>query len=343
MIKSTYLKLHLKLVMLKITTFLTVLCLTSLTQQACLPEATLKSLGFSTVKSAVEKIDSADVCKTLFKDQGTCVDVDDVKKMLDKVQDDLGDRTDLKGDLQKVFENILETKSVKDSSDNTTKVNAIADKITAESQNTCFKSLAEIQMGVVCLLASGQASDFVDTASGGVTVKLHTATTGGALKNCLDIYDGICLTTTSTSFTQDIQLDTDDFKKKAAEYESKCTNLKGKTTCTDNCTSLQTGLIDFNPLSFDFFPAQSFWDTMLSSIDSLKDKTTDWFKNLTGTTAPVEGGRMLLGTSSFTVTASSNTTGYDAVASGKDSGVTVNSYEFGTFLMVLNALAILIL
>lgn len=82
---------------------------------------------------------------------------------------------------------------------------------------------------------------------------------------------------------------------------------------------------------------------MLSSIDSLKDKTTDWFKNLTAVKAPVEGGRMLLGSSSFIVTSTSNSSGYDAVASGKDSGITVNNYEFGVMLMALNALVILIL
>lgn len=80
-------------------------------------------------------------------------------------------------------------------------VKAIADKLTTENQNTCFQSLAEIKMGVVCLLASGNASNFTTTSTAGVAVSLKTDTVGSALNNCVAIYDGICLTTTSTSFT----------------------------------------------------------------------------------------------------------------------------------------------
>ena len=124
--------------------------------------------------------------------------------MLDKVQSDLLDRDDLVSDLKKVFENILETNEVKDNAANTTKVEDISDKLTADNQNKCFQSLAEIQMGVVCLLASANASNFVTTNTNGVVVSVNTDSVGASLKNCVEIYDGICLTTTSTSFTQDI-------------------------------------------------------------------------------------------------------------------------------------------
>lgn len=33
------------------------------------------------------------------------------------------------------------------------------------------------------------------------------------------------------------------------------------------------------PASLDIFPEISFWDTLKSNVDKIKDKATDWFKD----------------------------------------------------------------
>lgn len=58
--------------------------LVSLTKQACLTEAALKSLGFTNVKKEPEKLQDAKYCKDRFAEHGICVDITEFENIVKK-------------------------------------------------------------------------------------------------------------------------------------------------------------------------------------------------------------------------------------------------------------------
>lgn len=53
-------------------------------QSDCLSTEALQSLGFTKIKTTPEKIDNSAYCKGIYKNFGTCVDLDELKTIVDK-------------------------------------------------------------------------------------------------------------------------------------------------------------------------------------------------------------------------------------------------------------------
>ena len=75
-------------------TFCQTLLLVSLSRQACLEEAALKSLGFTNVKTEPEKITDAKYCTERFAEHGICVDISEFEAIINKDQDAIEENTD---------------------------------------------------------------------------------------------------------------------------------------------------------------------------------------------------------------------------------------------------------
>ncbi len=64
-----------------------------------------------------------------------------------------------------------------------------------DGENACILDLQAIREGIICLLASAVATDFVDTTNPNkVDIKVNRYETGKAMSSCLPWYDALCLT-----------------------------------------------------------------------------------------------------------------------------------------------------
>ncbi len=109
-------------------------------------------------------------------------------------------------------------------------------------------------MGVICLLASAKASEFVISATDSITVKVDKTSTGTAMQKCLTWYDALCLTGTGKSISENLTLDDTTFQKNKDNYGTHCDNLKTNYACTGDCSSRFESLIAFDALKLDIFP-----------------------------------------------------------------------------------------
>ena len=266
--------------------------------------------------------------------------------MLKKDQETRQSRVGIRGKLEEVLNDILDVDGVKDVTANETKVTTIRDRLKGQHQG-CFDSIDQISMGTLCHLVSGNGSANTSTSSGGITVTVVKEKVGKSLDSCLGWYDGLCLTGTGQSISEALVLDDAAFKKNS-DYTNLCENLKTNYACasTTDCNAHYDALIAMKPLDLAIFPESSFWDTLLSSFNDLKDKASNWFKDTFGSIeAPVsvKEGRSLLGSSTYVVSLTGATTGVDVVALGVDSGIDTPAPSSVGVLQVLVASFILFL
>lgn len=180
--------------------------------------------------------------------------------------------------------------SVNSDATKTTKIANIINRFSG-GFNNCFQALDLVQMGALCVMSSNKATTSSTPITGGISINANQAVYK-KLTDCLSTYDVLCLVTTGQSISEDLVLDNDLFKKKSAQYGSACATLKAKYNCTSNCLDYEKVFIEqIPPLSYDFFPVGTFWDTMTSNFNTILNNVQNWFKNtfsrrLVGTNNP---------------------------------------------------------
>lgn len=94
--------------------------------------------------------------------------------------------------------------------------------MTTETQNSCFQALDLVQMGTICLAASGSASTFSQSYNNGLQFNGQFNEVGNKLELCLPWFDALCLTGTGISISHNFTLDDSTFKKNEAKYKIPC-------------------------------------------------------------------------------------------------------------------------
>lgn len=155
---------------------------------ACLPETTLKNLGFTTVKTSPEKITGAKYCKEEIAANGTCVAVDEINAVVEARLSTFRTLMEKKQNVDNIF-NLFKDRV---SGTQLDQVNTVRENFN-NGQAKCRESIEKIKAGVVCSLISGTASTYTTVSGNNLTVKVDKNTTGVELENCINYYDGLCL------------------------------------------------------------------------------------------------------------------------------------------------------
>lgn len=302
----------------------------ALARSACLPEASLKALGFDAVQTSAT-IAAPTVCTDLFKTAGACVPEASVKAKLE------ADSSALAGALKgynKMFSSMIDvqlsTLSLAKAAD--AQVAAMKEQLST-LKNGCVNAYSTLQQGITCYLASSEASTHT-TTDGSIAININRSTAGAALAACNDLINFMCTYTAGVSMSTSVYASTGFTFDNEAQFKTACTELNTNIACsTPECLTTKYDLYIntfFKPYDYTLFPTADvgskiggLYEDALSaikkaagSIGSITDKIKDAF-----------GGSDLLGESSSrklaensNVTAKSSATGADVKEYGTNSG-----------------------
>lgn len=302
----------------------------ALARSACLPEATLKALGFDAVQASAT-IAAPTVCTDLFKTSGACVPEASVQAKLQADSSALSDA--LKG-YNKMFSSMIDvqlsTLSLAKAPD--AQVTALKEQL-ATLKNGCVNAYSTLQQGVTCFLASADASTHT-TTDGSVAININTSTAGAALAACNDLISFMCTYTAGVSMTGSVYPSTDFTFDNEAQFKTACTALNTNFGCvTADCTKTKYDLYIntfFKPYDYTVFPSAAvggkiggLYEDALSAIK----KAAGSIGNITDKIKDAFGGSDLLGERSArklaensNVSAKSSATGADVKEYGTNSG-----------------------
>lgn len=199
----------------------------------CLPEAALKSLGFTTVKTTPEKIDKAPYCKGRFKQWGACVTMDELKAIFEKDKQNVdattGDTTVVQTAIGTIADSVT-TDAEK------TALNNIKKSVQDDSQK-CNQSLKNIQAGKLCFLVSGQAGASASWDGTNITLQVDQTAVGSELQKCQALVDATCLLVTGQSTQQDVTIDDSTNFQTTSNQATQCKNLNKNRNCSGDACS----------------------------------------------------------------------------------------------------------
>ena len=293
---------------------ISIVLLVQLSYQDCLANQTLSDLGLGSLNKT--NFTNATYCKNAFNQYGGCISAENMATFLNSANTILKNRIDDGSSFGNVFDNLKgNVQNLLGTTKNTTfddaTIQTIKDK-SLSSRNACLKSLALINQGAYCLLASQGATNFATDFGTYVEVRANMTEAGVALEDCLPLIDATCTVffgnpisnTAIYNITNNVTINV---------LNSTCNDLKAGYNCTsDVCMATRrTILINqlFNGNDIKFVPSKTTLDSIAETFKNLWSKFTNIFKR-----------RLLATTKVVTLTATS-TNGKNLVADGQASGL----------------------
>ena len=233
----------------------------------CLSTSDLNKLGFSNTQS-LQKIEESSVCKGLFRFKGSCVGEKDVRNKVEEETALVSEKMDIYAELNTVLKkmkNSIADKEVKERFD-------ILIKEMNYHKHKCKKTYITVQNGVTCLLASGFASENVNTENELFTIKVSANELRLIFNDCMNLFEAFCLITSGVSISFNISLDNYLFKAKYDVFGEACENLKKHHKCDGDpsCFSIANKtLVDsfIRPYNYFIFPLKSELDNLANQMD----------------------------------------------------------------------------
>lgn len=159
-----------------------------ITHQDCLSQTALEGLGFTNpLAEPIIETDAA-VCGPLFAEVGRCVDLDELKALLEEKSASTASKMDFKDSLLEIYDTV-DTSSLTDEE----KAAIESSKTTFDNNyGPCQKALGTINMGVLCYLASGAASEKSSISGTEITVEVDSTEISDNANICVDVMKGMC-------------------------------------------------------------------------------------------------------------------------------------------------------
>ena len=257
------------------------LCLTfSLASSDCLPEDTLKDIGFDSAQG-VAVVSEPIVCTDLFGTTGTCVPEASVIAKIEADNDKFKSSVNIFADISTSMNDLANV--VKEESEEDKEIIENILKNTENSKDNCINAWSVVQQGITCFLASGEASTHVSVGAK-LTVNVDRNVIGPYLESCLDYIDTICLLTAGMSISSSVTVSDEAFLSNSAEYKSSCETLRDNYSCsTDECKATKYDTIInvfFKPYNYGFFPSNNVFTNISNKLKDIADSVGEWFSDL---------------------------------------------------------------
>ena len=204
----------------------------ALVRSGCLPDATLKSLGFESSQNA-GTIGTPTICTDIFKTKGTCVPEGQVKA---KLEADNADLKDAISGISIIFEAVAEAQKTvaelaKMPAEDVAKIKAAMDA----QKNGCVNAYSTLQQGVTCFLASNDANTYTQASTEtALNININAETAGAALSSCMPILSLTCEFTAGVTIDASASSHGDEEFTMTNEtaYKSACEAIRSTAACT---------------------------------------------------------------------------------------------------------------
>lgn len=306
--------------------FISIFLLLSSISSACLPEATLKSLGFSGVTAATK---NSDYCTGIYDTAGACVSPDSYKTKAEEANAALREAYKSIEATQSYMDEILgftEKILAKQDDPNATEAAKAAFKVYQDgvenNKGPCLEALQKMQNGFLCYTSSGNASEqSVDTDT---VLSVNTTQTALAnLDKCYFIFIGFCLMSSTNNPAAQFNPNSPPIN---AELDKRCKDFNADPCGPDNSAECKSpgaaiGKYFFEVNDINFYPTAKQVDEAKEALKQALD-LIEQFLGVKGEVKKPEfnfSGLAATGTTSLT----NSDSGVDVYKFGTDSKITI--------------------